>query len=151
MIRKKPSIRKRSFLLLELLISLALVACCLFPMVKPHMAIHQEERKELKKMQLEMHAERAFCLLKEKLYERHAWETLQKAKGNLDFDSDVYLGKEKHHFTCTYKLSVAGRGYKKDPTSVAKVLNAKFKFVHGKDKEVFHRTLFVEQISEEAT
>lgn len=76
--KTKRSIRKRSFLLFELLISLALIVLCLFPLVKSQALMRREERKNLEQMQSEQLAQVAFCKLKEDLYENkaHTWDEL---------------------------------------------------------------------------
>lgn len=159
MINKKRSIQKRSFLLIELLISLALVACCLFPLIKPHVSIHKSERKALEQMQIEMHVERAFCLLKQYLYEQKiTWKQLQKNEGvggELGLKNvEVFIKeKESRPFICTYHLQMPkdGSAYKKSPRRDVCILNVEFTFTPASGDELkFHRTLFVEQIPKEA-
>lgn len=154
--RRKPrTIRKRSFLLLELLISLALVACCLFPLIKPHVFIHKKEREALEKMQLEMQAERAFCELKRQLYEQKiSWKQLAKGVSGELGSVEVFAGgKDGCPFTCTYVLDVpkGGTGYKLKPKRDVCILNVEFIFKPKKGTSMcFHRTLFVEQMPQEA-
>ncbi|MCH9608553.1 MAG: hypothetical protein S4CHLAM45_11310 [Chlamydiales bacterium] len=61
-------IRKRSFLLLEIVLSLALIALCLFPLVKPHLAIKKEEYAYVQKLKQRPLLQNARCQFLEDLY-----------------------------------------------------------------------------------
>lgn len=75
---KKRPIRK-SYLLLEVLISLALVTLCLLPLLKPLVAIQSHESLKEREYILERKAKIELNKLKVKLYENQIpWETLEK-------------------------------------------------------------------------
>lgn len=78
--QKKPRpIRKRPFLLLEILISLLLVSLCLFPLLAPHIQMRKADYHFLEKMRFTTLSQNAFCLLKIKLHELQIdWKSLQK-------------------------------------------------------------------------
>lgn len=75
----KRIIRKRSFLLFELLLSLTLLLLCLFPLLKTHLGLAQGEGKEIAALKEVVKQEADLCLLKTQLYERKvSWEKLIK-------------------------------------------------------------------------
>lgn len=76
-IQKKFKFRIKSFLLLEIILSLFLITLCFFPLLKTHFAIRSAEQKELLYLTLAREADLAFISLKEKIYRQsHSWEEL---------------------------------------------------------------------------
>jgi len=76
--RKRP-IRRKSYLLLEVLISLGLVLLCLFPLVKPLVHIRLQTTLALEETRLERLASLAFIEVKQRLYEhQYSWDELRK-------------------------------------------------------------------------
>lgn len=73
--------RKRPFLLLELLLALTLVALLFFPLIRPHLHIQKEAKKELRFQQLTKEADLYFMNFKEQLYENILpWDQLYKGE-----------------------------------------------------------------------
>ncbi|MEZ5315280.1 MAG: hypothetical protein R3E91_03600 [Chlamydiales bacterium] len=80
---KKQTIQKRSFLLFELLLAMGLLILCLFPMIKTHVTIVKEERKQLREILEPLKIYKAICDLKIDLHEhRYSWEELMKGAKN---------------------------------------------------------------------
>lgn len=61
-------IRKRSYLLLEVLCSLALISLVLFPLLKPCIELYTEKRLDYLQLKEESLQRRALAAFKEKLY-----------------------------------------------------------------------------------
>lgn len=149
----KRSIRKRSFLLFELLISLTLITMCFFPLIKSHFFVRLASLNQLKEMQLERGAQAAFCELKTKLYEKkHSWKQLldQEASGELS-PFTAYTGKNKClSYSCRYTISLPPFPIANKPTQnkIGLVICVDFVFTHPQSKEfTFQRTLYLERIT----
>ena len=93
------STQKRSFLLFELLLSLALLTLCLFPLLKPHITINRDQREKLERIQLERISKGAFCEIKERLHTQEwSWQHLLKGiSGELSESPPVYSGQKRFH------------------------------------------------------
>jgi hypothetical protein len=108
---KRRPIRKRSFLLVELLVALALVTLLAIPLLRPHLGALHQEMELLREMQLELGAQRALAQVQEKMY-RHeiTWEEIQgggtrprPATGQLP-DLCLHLPKGEERLPCTYHV-----------------------------------------------
>lgn len=93
----KPPIRKKYSLLIELLVALALVVMCLFPLLTPHFRMQKELFKRSEQMQLHRLAETAALEVKVQLYENiYPWKKLNSAtpvKGTLE---EVFLSQKSY-------------------------------------------------------
>lgn len=101
------SIRKRSFLLVELLVSLTLIVLCLFPLLKPLAAMRKNDQKYLRKIQLDQAYQVAYGEVKTKLYaHEHSWEDLKRgADGELDLISKILISPQNTlEFSWNYKI-----------------------------------------------
>lgn len=152
-LQKKPtrSIQKRSFLLFEVLIALALVALCLFPLLKPHFAIQKEQRKELEMIQFQRLAKEAFCKVREELSnESLNWDYFSKTQsGTLQQTMPVYLDKDK---ICYYQPHYSIEKMKNAPkVEGALLLKVNIYFVANSRREVgpFPYTLVVKRAHHE--
>lgn len=149
--QKKPTrpIQKRSFLLFELLVALALVTLCLFPLLKPHFGIQKEQIKEVEMLQLQRFANEAFCKIKEKLYtdESLNWNYFSKTQsGTLKETMPVYLGKDKmRHYQPHYSIEKIKKAPKVEGALLLKV---DIYFVANPHREVgpFSHTLVVKRV-----
>lgn len=106
---KQPStrrIQKRSFLLFELLVSMALISLCLFPLMKPLAAMRCADRCYLEDIQLEMAAQNAFCRIKENLFESsYNWNQLSSpVSGELPPFTIVISKNKKGTYQCSYTI-----------------------------------------------
>ncbi|MCC5831947.1 MAG: hypothetical protein JJU12_02770 [Chlamydiales bacterium] len=80
---RKRSIRKRPFLLFELLLAMGLLLLCLFPMIKTHVGIAKEEKKAIEAIRQELQIQEALCSLKIDLHKHiYSWEELIKGVKN---------------------------------------------------------------------
>lgn len=71
--------RKRSFLLIELIISLFLITLCLFPLFKPFLNMQRFEMQKRKEIAAFREDRERFCKAKEDLFEhKYSWKELQK-------------------------------------------------------------------------
>lgn len=143
---RKPIIRKRSFLLLELLLSLALIALCLFPLLKPQAAMRKADMANLEEMQWERVAQAAFCKVKVMLYENQIpWSALKKGvSGELD---DGFTLERKGNYSCRYTIRKLDSSYKKNQT-VGLVVEIDLNFTPhplNKKEPHFQRTLYLEE------
>ena len=78
--------KKRTFLLLEILIAFVLVAICLIPLVKQPLKLYRSEMKYLERMELERLADWTFTEIKELLLKNEIpWEKLPQ-RGELTGD-----------------------------------------------------------------
>ncbi len=136
---------KRSFLLFELLFSLALVAICLIPLIKPHIGIQKVERANLKKVELARLSQNAFCCLKTQLYEGVlTFDELAHKDGvegvlPLSFKSNFPREKE---YTCRYKISKKDGTTKQGTKNTALLLSAEL-YLDGEGP--FFHTLYAER------
>lgn len=144
-------IRKRSFQLFEILISMALITTCLFPLVKPMTAIRKADRKHLERIQLEVAAQNAFCRIKEILYENqtHSWSQLGvEVSGTLSEPFSICYSKDKtRSYPCSYIITRPFKdGNKPSLNILGRVIQIKIIF-HTGDEEppTFHRTLYLEK------
>lgn len=82
---------KRYALFLELLVSLFLIALCLFPLLKPHFSMQKVLSASDKKVEYDRLAKLATVELKTWLYEhRYSWDQLRKGvKGSLTLGHEV--------------------------------------------------------------
>ncbi|MGE3953591.1 MAG: hypothetical protein AB7F31_00140 [Parachlamydiales bacterium] len=96
---------KRPFLLLEVLIAIALVALCAYPLLSPHYRLAGEKSATLRRLKQERAADEAFCEVVARLYRGEVeWEKIIKpVKGKpkailkLDEATAVITTKESHH------------------------------------------------------
>lgn len=143
----KRSIRKRSFLLLELLISFALIMLCLFPLIKPHACMRQKDRLYLEQMQFERIAQEAFCQLKKKLYanKKHTWDDLRNGvSGDLSKKFTIQSGKSSTKaYCCHYEIRELDHCNKYAPKRTGIVIEIDLNFSPGKHE--FKRTLYLER------
>ncbi len=73
--------KKRTFLLLEVLIAFTLATICVIPLVKQPIAFYKNEMKNLELMELERLADWSFTEVKEELLKnRIAWDEIPKKK-----------------------------------------------------------------------
>lgn len=71
--------KKRSFLLFELLLSLLLVTACLAPFIYIHTRVSRETYQEVKKLHMELYANSFFCTLKQSLFlNTFSWSELRE-------------------------------------------------------------------------
>ena len=133
---KRP-IRKRSYLLLEIVISLMLIIFCLFPLIKPHLAIKKSHALYLKEIENVSLFQNAFCTIKEKLYaQRFSWKDLTAGvEGTLDESAVRY--RIKAIKSCK-KPSLSGHGL---------LINVKLSL---DTMEQVH-TLFIEEVARSTT
>jgi hypothetical protein len=72
-------VKKRSFLLLEVLIALLFVSLCIAPMMQAPLAVFKKERKNLEQMEKERLADWSFSEVKERLLKNEIpWEKIPK-------------------------------------------------------------------------
>lgn len=77
--------KKKSFVLLEVLIALSLVALCLIPLVKQPLKLYKEEFAYLERMELERLADWTFTEVKELLLKNEIpWEKIPEKNGQTD-------------------------------------------------------------------
>ncbi|MCH9625191.1 MAG: hypothetical protein S4CHLAM123_03610 [Chlamydiales bacterium] len=147
---KRP-IQKRSFLLFELLISLALITLCLLPLIHPHIAMRKSELQNLETIQLEQHAQTAFCSVKQKIYENreYPWDTLlnKTIKDSLVDPFYVYLDQEEPRiYTCHYTLQAVETANKNSTSKNALVLEINLTFQNqNHTTKSLARTLYLER------
>lgn len=146
----KHPIQKRSFLLLELLISLALIALCFFPLIKPHTLMRKADISYLEEIQLERVAQAAFCHIKERLYENrvHQWENLcRQDEGKLDepFFISLETAGEKQ-LTCHYTTQCLDKVNKRSQNKMGLLIEISMHFSPTLTKKnPYVRTLYLEQ------
>lgn len=146
-------IRKRSFLLFELLISLLLISMCLLPLLKPHVWIRREEVKSLIEMQLERAHQTAFCQLKQELWERFqpSWESLENSFSGRSLDHPFFIWtgeKEPLPFSCIYSAELMESIRKPSQSKNAMVVRFAFTFLSPKQETFgpYCHTLYLEQL-----
>ncbi len=144
--------RKRSFLLFELLVSMALITLCLFPLVKPLAAMRRADRSYLENIQLERAAQNAFCLIKAKLYENkfHSWNQLgSSTSGELPDPFHIVMSKDLYRtYHCSYTIKRPFKDSKKPKLhKVGRVITIAINLQTDskKDPIVFNRTLYLEK------
>ena len=72
---------KRPFILVEVLVAIALVALCAYPLLVPHYRLAGRKVEALHRLQLEQTADQLFCMVQEMLYEGDVqWSELIKVK-----------------------------------------------------------------------
>lgn len=125
-------IRKRSFLLFELLISLALIALCLFPLIKPHVTIKRIENSYLENVFFETRSHIAYCKLKELLHEHKIpWKQLESFEGEIPDDplknNFVFQGRK---YICRFKIEEIDHKKRKNQET-AMALEASFMFTYN--------------------
>ncbi|MFN0065000.1 MAG: hypothetical protein ACKVOH_02050 [Chlamydiales bacterium] len=138
------SIRKKSFLLLELVISLLLVTLCLFPLIRPLRNIQLFTFKQLHDMQYERLSRVALCDLKQQLFEnRLSWEQLEKrAKGELPAQKFFLANRDELQVVPSYILTKREDCNKSSSGKHALLLDVEIALT--KERK-FHHTLLVEE------
>lgn len=150
---KQPAtrpIRKRSFLLFELLVSMALITLCLFPLMRPLAAMRLADRSYLEDIQLEVAAQNAFCCIKEKLFENsRIWEQLASGISGELSSFDIVTSKDSHRtYHCSYTTTRPFKDAKKLKLQRAGrviTIAISLKTPSQKDPHLFHRTLYLEK------
>lgn len=80
--------KKRNFVLLEVLIAFLLVAICLLPLVKQPLKLYKSELEQLEKLELERMADWTFTEVKEILLKNEIpWEKIPEKGSKSDFFS----------------------------------------------------------------
>lgn len=144
----RVTIQKRSFLLFELLISLALIVLCFFPLIKPHASMRKANIEQLEHMQLERAAQEAFCYIKEQLYENKLrWKDLiHKDPKELEQTFTIWVGKNKaKSFNCSYTTSLLDKINKTSQNKVGLLMEIALQFSPSQHAP-FIRTLYLEQL-----
>lgn len=105
---------KASFLLLEVIVALAIVALCAYPLLSPHFFTFKKQIELAEKSQLQNWAELSFLEIEQKLYdlkgketEEFNWTSFENEKERkLESPAIVYLGEGKSNlFERYYSLS----------------------------------------------
>lgn len=144
----------RPALLLEVLIAFSLIALCLFPLIKPQLAMIQLEKQYLEKMQRDQLARSFFLALKQELYENRGPDLAQLAKpfqGRLPSKKTlVAKNRPPVVYSCEYTLSQK-KPLKKEPKkkSIQKyhLLEVELKLLcskHTQHLEPYHFAILVE-------
>jgi hypothetical protein len=142
------SIQKRSFLLFELLVSLALIVFCLLPLIKPHASMRKVDQERLAVMQMERIAQEAFCALKRELYEnkRHTWEELKDvAEGELGPFKLTTGVESTKTIMCDYTITKFDLCNKKSQKKSGLVVDICLRFKSFDETREFQRTLYLEE------
>lgn len=90
-------LKKKPFLLFELLLSFTLLVLIFFPMLKTHFAIANEEIKTVEKMEFERMGRNIFSFIEEQLYENrfHTFDELKKGiQGEIKKPLHSHFGKK---------------------------------------------------------
>lgn len=66
--KSRPNIRSSPYLLLEVLISIALISLCAIPLLTPHFTIARREAETIRDIQFELKACETFEQIREQLY-----------------------------------------------------------------------------------
>lgn len=148
----RRTIQKRSFLLFELLVSLALVLLCFFPLVRSHTAMRKNDIRHLEEIQLERVAQAAFCHIKTRLYQAnvHPWGDLfEQACGEVEEEEhefSICTGKNKTKtFTCHYTIDFLDKVNKSSQKKVGVVIQITMHFFPSIPQTPYVRTLYLEQ------
>lgn len=96
---KMRPIRKRSFLLLELVISLALIMLCLFPLLRPNLQLYQLSKKRLAASENFSKNSLLLCKIKRELFEaKYSWEELKKGISTPEYSMKAIEKTEREAF-----------------------------------------------------
>jgi hypothetical protein len=139
-------IRKRSFLLFELLICLALITLCLFPLITPHAKMHRADLHYLEEIQLERIADQAFSQIKVRLYEnQHPWEMLLEEA--LEETFPIYTSKDFVKWvSCHYTTQFLEKADKPSLNKTGIVICITMRFSPSLlENRPFTRTLYLEE------
>jgi len=106
---KIQRMKKRPFLLAEILLAVFLIAVCALPLVKGPIVIYRKELENMEKIQKQRLATLAFFEIKKKLYEQQIpWKELTKEKAqtrHFIFEKEISLGsvrEEKVKIYCRF-------------------------------------------------
>ncbi len=103
MSREISRVRKRHFLLLEVLIALGIVLVCIVPMLQPHLAMLMEEKRFIREVELDRVANVLYCdLLVNRFYRSPpiTWEDITSGRPNpLDSPELTRLGYTGSYMT----------------------------------------------------
>ncbi len=114
---------KRPFLLLEVLIAIALVALCAYPLISPHYRLAGEKQSAIRRLQLERGADEAFCEVQERLY-----------KGEVSWDAIIKPTKAKPRAILSLTPLTISVSEKEETYTATAVLTTKEKHAKGKRK-----------------
>jgi len=133
--------RKKTFTLLEVLISFVLVSFCMLPLIYPHVAILKEQHKFLRKIQLD-HAVNLYSgHLIEKLHKSEIpWYMIEEGKVmNVDEELLQQLSPEIAAFKGVYSFEILKSKPKKAESGSPKayLLKLRLYFLAGKDEHSF--------------
>lgn len=103
-------IRKRHFLLFEVLIAFAIVAFAFLPLISPHIYIYQEQHRFLDKIELDLAVNQMYAEIFQRLQRNeYPWNSLEnKQPFAIDQEFLRRLGyHESFPFTGQYQFSIA--------------------------------------------
>ena len=138
--------KKRPFLLTELIIALALIGIVGIPIIQTPLYIFKLEKEKLLELELARHAELKYIQMRDELLHNHKWmeistkgNSLPVEFGSIDIDIDG-LGNTKYF--CNYLLYyVSGRSKESQEKRVQRNFHCDIYFLKGKKldiKKIYH-------------
>ena len=100
---------RRSFLLLETLLAIAMIGICSSYVISAPMKVYQNHLESLKKIELERIADTLFVKIQHHLKETHSWDSLTEKQSNpfnLDPIQLTISPILSADYTCSYTLRV---------------------------------------------
>lgn len=125
--------RKRNFLLTELIIALALIGIVGIPIIQTPLYIFKLEKEKLLELELARHAELKYIQMRDELHQHHKWTEISTKRptlpiqfGSIDINIDG-VGNTKYF--CNYFLYyVQGRSKKSQVESYRRTFHCDFYF-----------------------
>lgn len=138
----------RYFVLLEILISLTLIALCAIPLISPHFLLQREEIHRFEEMALIPHADNAFCQVKERFYDYDRFGIYWPNSNKTVFDAGtlpsvtfpVQGNPEGSKWLVSYRVTLLDQGQKN--TRRYRILQVAITFSNAKEKKRGYEYLY---------
>ncbi len=146
--RRRCAKKSRHFVLLEILISLTLIALCAIPLISPHFLLQREEIHRFEEMALIPHADNAFCEVKERFYDHHRFGIYWPNRNKTVFDAGtlnsvtlpIQGNKEGSKWMVSYRVTLLDQGQKNDRRY--RILQVAITFSNAKEKKRSYEYLY---------
>jgi hypothetical protein len=122
--------QKRHVALLEVLIAFTIIALCIIPLIYPHVALVQSERKFLDRVELDHMVNLLFADQLQKLYEKKIpWSDIEGGK-EIPFDQTQLqkMGTERFPYEGTYRFELIKKKPPKPEDRAAYLFNLFYSF-----------------------
>lgn len=144
----ESTVKRRSALLIEVLVALTLISLCLLPLFSSQLKVRQKRREELAKIQLARLSRTVLATLKERIYaQTYSWQTLREGIQCEEPAVAVLIGKNKNvPYDCTLSLQEVEHCTRRQSGKCHLLLDATITFTRGNERFTITYPLLINKI-----